>query len=544
MRILINQRVPAADNVTLATDVYLPDGPGPFPVIFTRTPYDRRSKACPAPRTLDSGYAFVLQDTRGKFDSDGVLCPPDERDDGAATLDWIANQRWCNGRIGMRGLSYLGIVQIPAAASGHEALRCIAPGVAPNSFFRDWIRYDGCFAAANAIRWALVSASQRTRVPDELLDWRTLYAQTSLDRVFEKAGCSSDVLRQWVENDVEDDYWRRLDQRRMYPAVRVPGLHQGGWFDHISRGQFESFNGIAAAPQRLLVGPWEHRSYGTESGDWQFGPEAEFSRAAYEERFLDLWLKDIDDGLTEEPPVKLFLLGENRWREFDAWPPSGVQERPLYLHSDGKANALAGDGRLNEASPNAQTPPDRYTYDPADPTPSWGGPIYRLVYPPNRIGPVDQRPILQRDDVLFYRGERLPRATTVVGEPKLDLWFASDAEDTDAIAKLCVMEPAGRIIVLTVGSLRLRYREGWDRYTALPKDEPVRCTVRLNPIGYRFPQGSRVCLIVTSSSFPRILPNPNTLAPTWKEPHPRVARNQVLHDAAHPSNLLLPVLEE
>ena len=150
MKALIFQKVPTGGGIHLATDVYLPDGPGPFPVLLTRTPYHRAGAVGAAPTYTDWGYAYAVQDCRGKYDSGGTFRPlVDEEEDGAAAINWIAEQPWCNGRIGLIGASYLGIVQIPAAACGHEALRCISPSVAPNSYFIDWARYGGCFALAN-----------------------------------------------------------------------------------------------------------------------------------------------------------------------------------------------------------------------------------------------------------------------------------------------------------------------------------------------------------------------------------------------------------
>lgn len=535
MRLLLNQRVPSADGTELATDVFLPDGAGSWPVLLTRTPYGRAGAVADALTFTEDGYVRVIQDCRGKYDSEGTYRPLlDDGDDGQATLDWLANQSWCNGRIGMIGLSYLGIVQAPAATTGHAALKCIAPGVAPARFFRDWIRHDGCFALANAVRWAVTHATSRTRLTDTVIDWQRLYAQPTLDRVFDAVGCEAPCLRAWVEHDVEDDYWRSIDQGLMHAGIQCPGLHQGGWFDHISRGQFQAYRGIRRAPQRLLIGPWGHALAGGECGDWQFGEAAAFSRAAFERRCLDLWLKDIDDGIVDEPPVKLFLLGRNRWMDFPDWPVPGADQRPLHLRAA---------GRLSDDSPAVNEMPDRYRYDPRDPLPSCGGPIYRRVGPPARFGPVDQRPILGRHDVLHYGGDPLPAELVVIGEPVADLWIASNVADTDLIAKLCVAEPCGREVCLTVGALRLRYRAGFDRTIALPRDEPVNACIRMLPIAYAFPAGSRIGLIVTSSSFPRILPHPNTMAPTWKETRPRPAQISVLHEARHPSRLVLPVVE-
>jgi len=549
---LLCRKVPAEDGVRLATDVWLPDGPGPFPVLLTRTPYHRRADAttyAPTETYTSWGYAHVVQDVRGKFDSEGVFRPMmDEATDGGATLDWIANQKWCNGRIGLVGKSYLGMVQIPAAASGHEALRCIVPGVAPNSFFIDWLRYDGCFALANAVRWSLTCAVVPTTPACHHFQWKDLWAQPTLEAVFERTGFDSAALKDWVEHDRYDEYWRRVDQHRMYPEVTVPGLHVAGWYDHISRGQFQAYQGIRDAGcgprarkcQRLQAGPWGHANIGmAQYGEWDFGPDAAFDQAAYERRFLDLWMRDLDDGISEEPPVFLFVMGMNRWMHFNDWPVPGSEVASWYLRSKGNAVTVGGDGALSPETPGAE-PPDRYSYDPADPTPTRGGSIYWGLENP---GPVSQRPILDRQDVLYYRSEPLGKPLAVVGEVNLDLWIASDAADTDFIAKLCVVEPSGRVIPLTIGSLRCRYRNGWDKCEALPKDTPTPIRVQMGNVAYVFPQGSRISLIVTSSSYPRILPHPNTMAPTWRESSPRIALNQVLHDTEHASRLLLPIVD-
>jgi len=557
MRALLYQRVPNREGHRLATDVYLPDGPGPFPTLLTRTPYHRviglarnEGGMGAAQYYTDRGYAFAIQDTRGKFDSEGVFRPLiHEAPDGQDTVEWVANQSWCNGRVGLIGASYLGIVQVPAASGGHEALRCIVPAVAPATFFTDWIRYDGCFALANAVRWSLTSATCPTTPTIGHFTWEELYALGSLGEIEERAGLVAPELREWVAHDRYDEYWEAVDQHRMYERITVPGMHTGGWFDHITRGQFQAFAGIkergasevARVNQRLLIGPWGHSSIGqSKYGDWDFAPAAELNTCDYEQRFIDLWMKDIDDGITEEPPVMVFLMGENRWVSLPDWPPPEAQIQEWYLQSGGNANSVGGDGRLSLESPGS-SPADTYTYDPNDPVPTLGGPIYWGL---PAVGPVDQHPILARSDVLYYRSEILTEPLAVMGEINLDLWITSNASDTDFIAKLCVVEPAGRITCLTIGSLRCRYRESWSEPKALTPGEPALLRLQMGNLAYVFPRGSRVALIITSSSFPRILPHPNTMAPTWQEKSPQTAHQEVLHTREHLSRLLLPVVPD
>ena len=548
MRALLCQRAPNREGLELATDVWLPDGPGPFPALLTRTPYHRAGSGGAAARYAELGYAYVVQDCRGKYDSEGVFRPlVHEAEDGHDALDWIANQSWCNGRIGMVGRSYLGIVQIPAAGGGHEALRCIVPGVAPNEFFTDWVRYDGCFALANMVRWPFTHAVCPTKPADAHFTWDELWRLGSLGEIERRVGCSPQELSEWVAHDRYDEYWRAIDQTRMYPGVKVAGMHTGGWFDHLTRGQFQAYSGIGATGatqaaregQRLLIGPWGHSTIGQrEYGEWDFGPQAQIDTVAYEQRFVDLWMKDIDDGISQEPPVRVFLMGENRWVGLPSWPAPEARLEEWYLHSGGSATGLGSDGTLGRESPGDE-PADRFTYDPSDPVPTWGGPIYWGM---PGAGPLDQRRLLRRQDVLYYRGAMLSEPITVMGPVNLELWIATSAQDTDFIAKLCVVEPDGRVTCLTSGCLRCRYRESRSEPRALCPGEPTRLSIQMNNTAYTFCAGSRIALTVTSSSFPQILPHPNTMAPTWQETSPQGARQEVMHSSAHPSRLILPVM--
>jgi len=549
MQALLFRRVPNGEGQRLATDVWLPDGPGPFPVLLTRTPYHRRlGDAASARYYVERGYAYVIQDTRGKYDSEGTFRPLiDEAADGQATLDWIANQNWCNGRIGLVGKSYLGMVQIPAASGGHEALMCIVPGVAPTSFFLDWPRCDGCFSFANTVRWTLTHAVCPTTPSMAHFTWEELHSLRTLEEIEDRAGFHSPTLRDWVAHDRYDEYWEAVDQHRMFERVACPGMHVGGWFDHLTRGQFQSYRGIkqrgatqsARSGQRLIVGPWGHMTIGQrEYGEWDFGRAAQINVSDYEQRFIDLHMKDIDDGISDEPPVYVFLMGENRWVHAADWPPPTAEVQEWYLRSDGDANGVGGGGRLSLESQD-HAPPDRYCYDPQQPVPTLGGPIYWGIAP---VGPVHQGPILGRADVLYYRSERLARPLTVMGEINLDLWVSSDAPDTDFTAKLCVVDSGGRVIVLAMGALRCRYRQGFHDPKPLTAGEATSVRLQMGNLAYVFPEGSAIALLITSSDFPRILPNPNTMAPTWQEKSPRVARQEIHHSGNHQSRLALPVV--
>lgn len=553
MKTLLNRRTPLHDGITLASDTWLPDGKGPWPTIVIRTPYHRAGGAAEAMRFTQEGYACVLQDVRGKYDSDGDFAPVEqETSDGQDTLDWVANQSWCSGRIGTYGRSYPGMVQLPAAAGGHEALKCIMPGVAPMDYFSDWVRYDGCFALANMLRWPFEHATLRTKPNLSHFSWPDIWRAAGTDSVEtleDRLGAPLRLMRKWLEKDQLDEYWRSLDQTALFPQIACSGLHQAGFFDHISRGAYRAFNEIqdvgaselARTSQRLIVGPWGHAFPDTPGyGDWTFSIDSRIDFHAYALRYLNLWLKDIDDGMTEEPAVRYYLMGENRWEGSNEWPPAGTEYASWYLESTGNAIGVGSDGSLSVvASVGADV--DTYVYDPADPAPTHGGQVYWGMADMVRVGPVDQRTILTRSDVLLYKSKPLPRSLTVVGDITLKLWISTTAEDTDFVAKFCVVDNMGGIDTLTIGSLRCRYRDSKSDPTPIPRGGAVEITIHLSQIAYTFPAESRIALMVTSSCFPRILPHPNRFEPTAFGVPGLKAIQSVHHSSEYPSRLILPI---
>ena len=555
MRVLVNRTYPTEGGILLAADVYLPDGPGPFPVILCRTPYNRvQHLGGKAQSFVDRGYAYVATDCRGRFESEGKFTRPfEERIDGQATVEWIADEKWCNGRIGLWGRSYGGVFQVPAAVGGHEAVRCICPSIICSRFFQDWCRYDGCFALRNPLWWVMAQGSGRTNPPMDHVDWDKLHRLPTLDAIEEEIGFTVPALRRMAEHDQDDAYWNGLNQWPMHEHIRVPGMHSGGWFDHISRGQFEAYQHIrdrgatetARTGQRLLIGPWGHISFSQEGaahrgyGIWDFGPAANYSVMQHELRFFDLHLKDIDDGISQEQPVRIFLMGDNRWIDFSDWPLAEATEEKWYLDSAGNAHGLRGDGRLKRERP-ATSADDMLVYDPANPLPTWGGQIFWNMEP---RGPQDQRQWLERDDVLFYRSDPLPEPLCVIGDVNLDLTIASDVDDTDIIAKLCVVEETGTVTCIVLGSFRCRYREGWDKRVPLEHGQPVRIRLHLSQLAYTFPQGACIGLMITSSDFPRIQPHTNTMVRPWEPTEPVTAHTHILHGEGISASLNLPVID-
>ena len=554
MRALVCQKYPTEGGILLAADVYLPDGPGPFPVILTRTPYDRVGHLSGHSRHfVEHGYAYVAADCRGRYESEGQFTRMfDEVVDGQATIDWIADQKWCNGRIGMWGISYGGAFQVPAAIGGHEALRCICPSVVCVRFFENWSRYDGAFALRNPLWWTMGHGTGRTTPPTHHVNWDELYQMESLDQIEQAVGFELPMLREIAAHDADDAYWEQINQWPMHPKIGVPGMHTAAWFDHVSSGQYEAYQRIrdlggtdaARNGQRLFVGPWghlilqtgdQHRRY----GEWDFGEAADVSVVDYHLRFLDLHLKDLDDGISEEAPVRVFLMGANRWLDLPDWPPPDAKIQRWHLDSQGNAHGPRGNGALTRCEPAASAA-DELVYDPTDPVPTCGGQIFWNMEP---RGPRDQRRLLERDDVLFYQSEPLGKPLTVIGDVSLDLTVASDVDDTDIVAKLCVVERDGSVTCIILGSFRCRYREGWDKRVPLEHGEPTPLKIRLSQLAYVFPEDSRIALMVTSSDFPRIQPHTNTMAKPWEPTAAVVAHNQIMHGGGFIASLNLPVVE-
>ncbi len=552
MRTMICRKYPARDGVLLAADVYLPDGPGPFPVVLTRTPYNRVAHLeGNAARWVQNGFAYVAADCRGRFESDGIFARMfDEAEDGQATVDWIADQSWCNGRIGMWGLSYGGVFQVPAAAGQHPAVKCICPSVIIARFFENWSRYDGCFALQNPLWWIMGHGTGRTAPPVKHVDMQALYRMTSLDEVERAIGFELPILRDIAEHDQDDAYWQKIDQWPMHPLIQVPGLHTAGWFDHVSSGQYEAYRrisdsgatAVAREGQRLLVGPWSHLIFQRGAahrslGRWDFGEAADMDVMGNHIRFFNLHLKEQDDGISGEPPVRVFVMGDNRWLNLPDWPPSESVVQRWHLNSDGNAHGSRGDGQLQEEAPE-KSASDRLTYDPAHPLPTCGGQIFWNM---DCKGPLDQRHMLERDDVLFYKSGPLAEPLTVIGDVSLELTVSTDVKDTDIIAKLCVIEPDEAVTCLLVGSFRCRYRKGWDQRVLMERDTATPLHLRLSQLAYTFPRGSRIALMVTSSDFPRIQPHTNTMEKPWVAVTPVVAHTHLLHGAGYAAALNLPV---
>ena len=535
------------DGVVLRADVYRPRAKGPVPAIVYRTPYDRSSPLIPLAavdpeRAADAGFALVVQDVRGRHGSDGSFYTfmHDGRD-GFDTIEWVAAQPWCDGAVGMAGRSYGGAAQWLTALEQPPHLRAIVPVVIGTDFFHNWVYQGGAFQLGFNLFWALLMFSPgESRRPG--LHYRHLpLLELPVLREIPQARFYFD----WLEHSRYDDYWAQLAVAPKHGLVRVPALNVGGWYDVFLGGTLANYAGMrrsggseeARAGQRLLVGPWAHGSTYGPYPDHHFEAFAGNDAIDLDELQLGFFGAHLrgPNGPEDEAPVRIFVMGENRWRDEEDWPLARARAEPWFLREGG---ALAPHGPGQEA-------PDEFVYDPSDPAPTVGGPT-SLPAPMFRTnaGPLDQRAVEARADVLVYTSEPLREPLEVTGPLGVVLYAATTASDTDFVAKLSDVAPDGFSRILAEGVLRARFRDGYEREATTVPGRPYEYRIDLVATSNVFGIGHRVRLAVTSSSFPRFDRNPNTghaLGVDGPE-QLRPAHQLVFHDAERPSAVLLPVV--
>ncbi len=546
-------KVPMRDGTLLSCNIFRPDTAGKFPVLLQRSPYGSYSPDV-GYRYAKKGYVVVMQDVRGKNNSDGKFYPfVNEIEDGYDTQQWCGTQSWSNGKVGTFGGSYVAATQWLPARLANEHLSCMFTVVAASDFYRHWIYSGGVFAHSFNTMWGALSVSARVgqSMDTQPLDWDAVFKTLPLENIPEALGRSVPWHGEWLNHPLYDDYWRELSFTHTYDKIPVPVFHVGGWYDIFIEGTLENFTGMQAlgatekarSGQRLIVGPWFHGSTGSrKSGQVDFGAEAELNIGQLQQRWFDYWLLGEDNGVAEEKPVKLFMMGENKWREFDSWPPAVAAPKEFFIHADQAANSFLGAGSLDRDAPAGSEHVDSYRYNPADPVPTLGGnDCCRETIVTE--GPYDQRLLELRNDVLVYTSEPLEEALVVAGPVRMVLWAASSAVNTDFCAKLVDVDPTGKAINITFGILRAPMRNGLDKWEELEPGKPYEMTIELRPTANMFLPGHRVRLEVTSSNFPRFARNLNTAGKGYEGKEEMViADQQVFHDKDHPSRLIMSVL--
>lgn len=546
-------QVPMRDGTVLRADVWRPHGMRRAPALLQRTPYDKalwlmaHAPIDPA-RAVEAGYAVVIQDVRGRSASAGTFEPfRQEIDDGADSVAWVAQQPWSDGWVGMYGGSYVGATQLLAALAAPPALRAIVPAVTGSEYYEGWTYQGGALQLGFVLQWArgLAAGELARRGEDanalnaELADPWNAYCRLPVSDQPLLEG-PAPYFRDWLAHPARDAYWRETAIDDDYARITVPALHVGGWNDIFIGGTLANYRGLrdAGVPgQRLLVGPWAHGTMGEMIGDVSYG--ADGSRWAIDSTAFHLdFFEQVRDGEQAGSPVRVFVLGENRWRDLDDWPPPGVDERRLHLRAE---------GRLGWEQPSAGEEADAFVHDPHDPVPTAGG---ATLLPGHEIsimlGQRDQAAIEARSDVLVYRSEPLARPLTIAGSVRLVLHAATTGHDIDWTARLVDVDLAGRAIGIVDGILRARFRNGLEREELLEPGRVYRFEIDVGDVCVTLGAGHRIGLQVASSNFPRFDRNPGS----GSRPADARAedfcttRQTVHHDADRPSFLVLPIAGE
>jgi putative CocE/NonD family hydrolase len=545
------------DGVVLRADIYRPPGPGKYPVLLRRTPYSKHDRGdVPRFRALAArAYVVVVQDTRGRYMSDGVAKPHDEAEDGFDTIAWVRTLPYADGKVGMWGGSYLATTQLLAATLQPDGLVALFPSSSYSSRY-DMVFQGGAFYLNDGLGWNLgqaIDVRRRTYAPQADRDGpigldadeRRTLRERWLWHVPLKSMDALELRRfapgyiEMLEHPTYDAFWETFDIAAKHSRFEAPAHHLTGWYDTLLTGTLKNYSGLRARAandtarryQRLVVGPWTHAGptmSSTTIGDVDYGPAAGMDAHALQERWFDAWLRA---GAQHEPPaafdgapVRIFVMGDNKWRDEQEWPLARAKLTAFYLHSGGSANTLDGDGSLSLTAPAAETR-DEFSYDPWDPvqTGAIGG--YSRI-------PSDQRPTEKRRDVLVYSSAPLERDLEVTGPLSVTLWVATSAPATDFTAKLVDVHPDGTARAINDGILRGRFVPG----------QTTEIAIDMGATSNVFHAGHRIRLDITSSNFPRFDRNPNTGEAFGEATQLRRAAQAVYHDTAHASRLMLPVI--
>jgi uncharacterized protein len=556
--VIIERGVPARmrDGITLRADICRPKAEGKFPVLLTRTPYDKNGALGFCMQAVPRGYVVVAQDVRGRYASEGDWYPfKYESQDGYDTVEWAAALPYSNGKVGMFGGSYVGATQYLAAIANPPHLAGICPNYTASNYHDGWTYQGGAFEQWFNESWTTALAentmNRRVNTGGEAVGWTQtlpLWSYPVLEAP--SAARLAPYFTDWLSHPNYDDYWKQWSIEDQYARIQVPVFSFGAWYDIFLGGTLRNYvrlkkeAGTAAARsgQRLMVyvgghaGGWTHEKIGAVD----FGSKLPFDLGEVTLNWYDSLLKGMANGSDQQKPVKIFVMGKNDWRDEDDWPLQRAKATRYYLHSTKPANGLEGGGTLSTSVPGEEKP-DQYVYDPNNAVPTIGGPLCCEPLPTG-IGPEDQRPAEARDDVLVFSTPAFAQSTELTGPILLDLYVSSSAVDTDFTGKLVDVWPNGFAQNLTDGILRLRYRTSQEKPELGNPGEIYHISVDLWATSNVFLPGHRLRLEVSSSNFPRFDRNLNTGEDQARGTRMVKATNVIYHDKSRPSALVLPVV--
>jgi len=546
-----NVPVPMRDGVVLRANVFRPDQGGPYPVLVLRTPYGKPNGGMD--RRVKAGYIVVTQDARGRFASDGewesfMRFETHDAEDGYDTVQWAAKLPDSNGKVGTFGASYNAFLQWRLASLRPPALVAMAAYSIPARYTD--LEGPGTIRPGRRLHWWVTSMSPNMR---QRANRKGVHTKAEARKIWNagdsekwlhhlpwlelpRVACEdeTEAVRYWLENP-HTDPWKLHEGVK---NIEVPNLNLIGWCDHCNGNMLldRTIMSQAATPRaregsRTIVGPWAH-SKRRKYGNIDFGPDAQLDWVGLEIRWFDYWLKGKKNGIDQTSLWRIFVMGENRWRNENEWPLKRAQNKSLYITSSGSANTPAGDGRLAWQKPQ-QPGSDRYTYDPNDPVPSLHGPNLYVI-------PTDQRPLAKRVDILVYQSQPLTDRFEVTGNPTVELYAASSAPDTDYFARLIDVAPNGMARDVSLGMVRARYRNGLDQPALIKPGEVAKYTITMDPTSNAFLPGHRIRLDIASSDFPNYDRNHNTAADQNDDAKLNTAKQTVHHGGIHATRIILP----
>lgn len=542
-----NVRVPMRDGVTLSADIYRPAETRAnlrVPVILVRTPYNKNQLLYieAARYFAERGYAYVTMDVRGRGDSDGTFVPyRKEGLDGYDAVEWCAGQTWSTGKVGTLGASYLGRIQWLTALTQPPHLTTMIVMVTPSDPF---VETPTGSPGLQHVCWLYLVNGRLRQLMDEI-NWEPIYEHLPLLTMDERAGFYSPEWREELQHQTRDEFWQAICYQDKFDKINLPVMHISGWYDDEQIGTPLNFIGmttrgataIARKNQKLLMGPWGHAINSTQKmGEVDFGASALIDLRGYELRWFDAWLKGEDTGIVQEPPVRLFVMGCNQWRDEHEYPLARTQYTAYYLHSGGNANSRYGDGALSTQTADAESP-DRYTYDPARPTPYITAPTSSQIG-----GPDDYTAVQQRGDLLVYVTPPLEKDTTVIGPVRVTLYAASSAPDTDFTALLFDVHPNGFRQRLCDGIVRARFRDGNTSMSLIEPHKIYKYEIDLWNTSQVFFAGHSIGVQIASAAFPKYDRNLNTGEDLGTGTRMERAEQRIYHDAEHPSAIVLPII--
>jgi len=528
-----NVKVPMRDGVCLSAEIYRPDAPGRFPVLMLLRYFpEGKPEADFFPQR---GYVVALVSCRGRLGSEGAWVPyRNDPQDGYDAQQWLGQQPWSNGKIGTFGISYNSFTQVMPAPLGSPYLKCLFPVEGQQSNFGHL--YNDGVMQLNVIFEFGLHVTQGSQSQKLLRHDDPYFRRLPLISAIEDFPNVQHV-RDWFKHCKYDEYWKSYGIKEKYNRIKVPAYFMTGWYDNLCHEGWRNFRGFreqggskeCREGTKIMVGPWAHGG--------SYAAKADLLERQL--RWYDYWLKGVNNGIADEPPIRIYVMGADRWRDENEWPLARTKFTKFYFSSEGKANSLHGNGKLTTAPPPRASKPDEFVYDPENPVPTLGGQVSTL----HEIrGPKDRRAVQERSDVLVYTSAPLAEDLEVTGPVSVKLYAASSAPNTDFTATLSDVHPDGQAIHICEGIRGVTFRKSLEHPTLIKPGHIYAYTIDLWETSMVFKTGHRLRVDISSSNFPRYARNQNTTLPFGTSADMHKATQTIYHDARHPAHILLPVI--